>query len=175
MTASLQDDRTGWSTCPHSDERCSNSRIGRAHAARGTAHDPQRVEEPTRAMGPCTTACHTQSTRHTVGSANATDGGTRGLTTAGSWSAAGRLQPPDVARRVTDGEDPAVVGQEGRTALLRGALTSQPPSPILPQPSAFPPQPARLSGRQSGSTSQRTHLRHDTPWAYQSAAARSRR
>ena len=130
------------------------------------------------ATRPCTpTACHTQPTRHAAGSDSASDGRTRGLTTAGSWSAAGRLQPPDVARRVTDGEDPAVVGQEGRTALLRGALTSQPPSPILPQPSAFPPQPARLSGRQSGSTSQRTHLRHDTPWAYQSAAAfaRSRR
>ena len=35
------------------------------------------------------------------------------VTTAGSWSGVGRLQPPDATRRVTDGEDPTVVGQEG--------------------------------------------------------------
>ena len=58
------------------------------------------------------TACHTQSTRHAAGSDRVRDRGTRGLATAGSWSAAGWLQPPDVAKSVTGAEDPTVVGQE---------------------------------------------------------------
>eukprot|EP01043_Picozoa_sp_COSAG02_P021528 COSAG02_NODE_1096_length_14601_cov_185.142946_1_plen_194_part_00 len=48
-----------------------------------------------RAIHPCTaTACFIHRTRHTARSDSFGGGGTRGRTTAGGWSAAGRLQPP---------------------------------------------------------------------------------